>query len=658
MSLSKTKMRLAAAVMAAAMAAAALSGCANERTSTDADTPAPTQYAQAETPAPTENAIETPIITFAATAAPTEAPTEEPTEAPTEAPTEEPTEAPTEAPTEPPVEEPTGKPTPAPRYATPEPDTTPDADGFYPVDWKPGIINAPYVNFRAKPSLDAVIYFELTDGTEVNVTGESPDWYRVRYEGVRGYIAKPYLTVEGQDEPVQPADPTPDPFVSVADLEAFANREVVNMRAEPSTDSDILAELAYGTRVIITGDSPEWHRVKYKGKNGYVKKPYLSYPGSGYPVPTPYPTVTPTSEPTSTPTNTPTSAPTPTPTPTPKPTNSPTPKPTNTPAPTSEPFVPMNNEPGYINRAYVNFRSAPSTDAEIIDILTYGTSVTAIAQTSEWYKVRCGGTVGYIAKPYVTLGTLETPKPTATPRPTNTPKPTNTPDPDPFTNTDNMAAYVNVQRVNFRTAPNTNSDVITVLTYGTEVRVIAQNSAWYRCTYNSRTGYIAKQYLTLGHAPNPTPAPTPAPNPGGHQFTDYEIHLVAALCHMEGPGSTYRGYRAIASVVYNRVMNQSGHFPNTVVGVLLQQNQFGNRPLSLFENTQPNAVAQASAEYVFRTNGSVLPPKVLFYRAVWCGIPWYDFTEYYATIEANNYYYGILYYDVNPGSDAPTALER
>lgn len=640
MSLSKTKMRIAALFTAAAIAAAALSGCANDPASSGGTTPAPTQQAQADTPAPTENAIETPIITFVPTEAPTDAPTEEPTEAPTEAPTE----TPTETPTAPPVEEPTGKPTAVPRTATLEPDSTPDADGFYPVDWLSGIINAPYVNFRAKPSLDAVIYFELTDGTEVKVTGDSPNWYRVRYEGVRGFIAKPYLTVEGQEEPVQPANPTPDPFEPVANMEAFANREVVNMRAKPSTDSDIVAELTYGTHVLITGDSPEWHRVTYNGKNGYVKKPYLSYPGPGYPAPTPYPT------------STHTNAPTPTHTPTP------TPKPTNTPAPTSEPFVPMNNESGYTNRAYVNFRSAPSTDAEIIDILTYGTSVTAIAQTSEWYRVRCSGTVGYIAKPYVTLGTLETPKPTATPRPTNTPKPTNTPDPDPFTDTANMVAYVNTQRVNFRTAPNTNSDVITVLTYGTEVRIIAQNSAWYRCTYNSRTGYIARQYLMLGHSPNPTPNPTPtpapAPNPGGHQFTDYEIRLVAALCHMEGPGSTYRGYRAIASIVYNRVMNQSGHFPNNVVGVLLQRNQFGNRPLSLFENTQPNPVAQASAEYVFRTHGSVLPPKVLFYRAVWCGIPWYDFTEYYATIEANNYYYGILYYDVTPGSDAPVELER
>ena len=628
------------------MAAASISGCANERTSTEADTPAPTQFAQAETPAPTENAIETPIITVVPTEAPTEAPTEEPTEAPTEAPTEEPTEAPTETPSA----APTSKPTPAPKSSTPAPDATPDVTpdvtpdegGFYPVDWLSGIINAPYVNFRAKPSLDAVIYFELTDGTEVKVTGNSPNWYRVRYEGVRGYIAKPYLTVEGLDEPVQPAEPTPDPFESVENREAYANRTLVNMRAEPSTDSAIVAELTHGTSVTVNGESSEWYRVVYNGKNGYVKKPYLTYGSMGD---TPNP-----NDPTSAPTNTP--KPTEALTSTPKPTASPTPKPTNTPESTSEPFVPMNNVAGYTNRAYVNFRSEPSTDAHIINVLTYGTEVTALAQTSEWYRVRCDGTVGYIAKPYVTLGTLETPKPTATPNPTATP------DPDPFTNTDNLAAYVNVQRVNFRTSPNTNSDVITVLNYGTEVRITAQNSSWYRCTHNNRTGYIAKPYLTLGHAPQPTPMPTPAPNPGGHQFTDYEIRLVAALCHMEGPGSTFRGYRAIASIVYNRVMNQSGHFPNNVVDVLLQRNQFGNRPLSMFENTQPNAVAQASAEYVFRTHGSVLPPKVLFYRAVWCGIPWYDFTEYYATIEANNYYYGIIYYDVNPESNAPAEYDR
>ena len=263
------------------------------------------------------------------------------------------------------------------------------------------------------------------------------------------------------------------------------------------------------------------------------------------------------------PTDRPTPVPTPEPTPVPTPVPTPTPEPTPEPTPTPEPFVEVNYVPGYTNETFVNFRSGPSTDAPIIEILRLGTEFLITGKTSEWMKVEYNGSEGYVARPYDTVGyyTTPTPQPTATPRPT----------------------------------------------------------------------------------PTPTPRPTAAPTPGG-SFTDYEIHLVAALIHCEGPGSTAVGYRAIASVVYNRVMNQSGWFPNDVAGVIFQPGQFQGYTRERLEHTTPNATAMAAARYVFREHGSTLPPKVLFYRASYLGTEWFYYTQYYATIEGNNYFYGIIYY--------------
>lgn len=281
-----------------------------------------------------------------------------------------------------------------------------------------------------------------------------------------------------------------------------------------------------------------------------------TYPPKSETIPTPKPTDTPTPEPTPAPTPEPTPVPTDTPEPTPTPT--PTPEPT----PTPDPFVEVAYVPGYTNETYVNFRSGPSTDAPIWFICNYGTEVLITGKTADWYRVKCEGKSGYIARPFVTLGNFPTPTPKPTPRPTSTPRPT----------------------------------------------------------------------------------ATPRPNPPSGQYTEYDIHLVAALIHLEGPGSTYVGYRALASIVYNRVTNTSGHYPNTVAGVIFQHNQFPGYTRYQLEHTTPNATAMAAARYVFLEHGSVLPEKVLFYKAAYLGTTWYDYLEYYATIEGNNYFRALYYY--------------
>lgn len=203
------------------------------------------------------------------------------------------------------------------------------------------------------------------------------------------------------------------------------------------------------------------------------------------------------------------------------------PDPPAQPVPTNEPFIDFNAE-GYTNREYVNFRSAPSTESNIIMVLQYGTNVRIIARTSEWYRVMYAGHFGYIAAPYLTLGSLptNTPAPTSTPtpRPTNaptaTPKPTAAPTPvptavptpssEPFVEF-NSEGYINRPYVNFRSQPNTDSEIISVLTYGTQIQITAKTSEWYRVRYSGYTGYVASPYVTLGVLATPTPAPTAAP---------------------------------------------------------------------------------------------------------------------------------------------------
>lgn len=103
------------------------------------------------------------------------------------------------------------------------------------------------------------------------------------------------------------------------------------------------------------------------------------------------------------------------------------------PSPTEEPIADVNYVPGYINEVFVNFRNGPSTEAEIIRVCREGTKLFITGKTSEWYRVEINKQEGYIARPYITIGYLPTPAPTATPKPSSPPSPTTPPNPPMYT---------------------------------------------------------------------------------------------------------------------------------------------------------------------------------------------------------------------------------
>jgi len=56
---------------------------------------------------------------------------------------------------------------------------------------------------------------------------------------------------------------------------------------------------------------------------------------------------------------------------------------------------------------------------------------------------------------------------------------------------------INANKVNFRTDASLSSDVIARLSKGDEVRVKSQSGDWVRVSFNNRTGYVFKSYVTI-----------------------------------------------------------------------------------------------------------------------------------------------------------------
>ena len=125
---------------------------------------------------------------------------------PTLTPTPTPTASPTAPPT--PSPSPTASPSPTPEYTVQE------------IDDKKAYLNAGSANLRKGPGTDYKIILELEENTELVVTGESGDWFRVKAEGERGYVLAEFVefgsppTPEPTKTPRPTASPTPKPTAS------------------------------------------------------------------------------------------------------------------------------------------------------------------------------------------------------------------------------------------------------------------------------------------------------------------------------------------------------------------------------------------------------------------------------------------------------------
>ena|GEM_PF-1512005 len=147
------------------------------------------------------------------------------------------------------------------------------------------------VNIRQEPGTEADVIGSLTQGQSVTVTGETDEWYQVRYEGMTGYVKKDFLTgtapetqaPETQAQTTAAAE-TNSPEVEAQLVTLYVYDEAstlyaaggVNVRSQPGTDASVLGSLASGTEVAVIGETADWYQVATGSGTGYISKAYLT----------------------------------------------------------------------------------------------------------------------------------------------------------------------------------------------------------------------------------------------------------------------------------------------------------------------------------------------------------------------------------------------
>lgn len=203
-------------------------------------------------------------------------------------------------------------------------------------------VNVSSVNIRSSASTDAKVITRASRGENVEVTGTSGDWYKVKYKGDTGYIRKDML-VEGTSATSSSSSPT-----------AKVTGSSVNIRKSASTGAAVLKRVEQGTVLEAVSISDGWVKVKYSGVTGYVSADYVKVSGL------------------------------------------------SSSSGSSETLKEMDSK-GAINASEVNVREGAGTSSSKMYSLSNGASVDVTGIKGDWYRVHTSKGTGYVLAKYVTL---------------------------------------------------------------------------------------------------------------------------------------------------------------------------------------------------------------------------------------------------------------
>ena len=158
-----------------------------------------------------------------------------------------------------------------------------------------GTVKNPVLNVRSSPSTSSSIVCKLTQGTKVNIIGETTGddgmkWYDVYFayggDAKEGYVRADLVTVAGSTSNA----PSSGSSGGSSGGSRYVKPAVALVRSIASTKGDIRSRLGKGTQVSLisskTGDDGmTWYKVSYTDNgyqlNGYVRSDLLSEGNAG-----------------------------------------------------------------------------------------------------------------------------------------------------------------------------------------------------------------------------------------------------------------------------------------------------------------------------------------------------------------------------------------
>lgn len=204
-----------------------------------------------------------------------------------------------------------------------------------------------YLNIRETPASDEQVVGKLMDGSACEILDTADGWHHIASGGIEGYISADYVLTG--DEAIQAA------------RELVTNRAVVttdnlNIRKEPTTESDIVGQCLEGEKYEILEFLDGWYQIP----SGYISADYAEAEFS-----------------------------------------------LNEARKLDMRAMVLNyyDNPGVSNVSnYLNIRQKPGTSEKIIGKLPSYAGCEILDEADGWYKIRSGNITGYVSADYILTG--------------------------------------------------------------------------------------------------------------------------------------------------------------------------------------------------------------------------------------------------------------
>lgn len=226
----------------------------------------------------------------------------------------------------------------------------------------------------------------------------------------------------------------------------------LRIRANASTNSEVLGTMSEGIKFDIISKSNEWYKIQYNGIVGYVHGDYVAEINST-----------------------------------------------------------SNESILYYGKVYnadpnLRVRSGASLNSSIIGYVVDNTTVSIVGVEGSWYKIKYNNGYGYVHSDYVLVSSITGESDSNNNNENNSGQTT--------INKVGYAYNLDHSALRIRKGPSTSSDILGNIYEGDSVNIIGEEGSWYKISYNNSVAYISKDYITFTTSSDSDTSVTAPSNPG------------------------------------------------------------------------------------------------------------------------------------------------
>ncbi len=213
--------------------------------------------------------------------------------------------------------------------------------------------------------------------------------------------------------------------------------DVLNIRSNHNTSSNIIGKINYNTKVSILEISNGWYKIKYNNTTGWISGEYVKLASNSNTVKTPN-TV-------------------------------------------------QASKNGIVTATALNVRSAGNTNSRIIGSLSKNAKVQIISTSNGWHKIKYNNTTGFVSGEYINTSSTNT----------NSGNGTNNNNSNSSTDsTVKSTGIVNADALNVRSSGNTSSKIVGTLYKNSKVEILSTSKGWHKIKFKGGTAFVSSEFIS------------------------------------------------------------------------------------------------------------------------------------------------------------------